>query len=90
MVDAAAVRTTLEAALPSASITVTDISGGCGSAFEVALVWAGFAGKPRLARHRAVTGALAGLMPSIHALSVTKAKTPQEEAEAGGGAAKPA
>jgi len=86
----AAVEASLAAALPGALTTVVDTSGGCGAAFEVSLVWQGFAGKPRLARHRAVTGALASLMPSIHALSIKKAATPEEEEEKAAAAAAPA
>ena len=87
-VSASSVQAALETALPGARVAVTDTSGGCGAAFEVSLVWAGFADKPRLARHRAVTAALQPLMSSIHALSITKTKTPAEEEE--GGAATPA
>ena len=82
-VTAATVQAALERALPGARVAVTDTSGGCGAAFEVALVWDGFAGKTRLARHRAVTSALQPLMPAIHALSITKTKTPAEEEEGG-------
>jgi stress-induced morphogen len=79
MVDAATVQAALEAGLiNTTSVSVIDVSGGCGSAFEVALIWPGFAGKTRLARHRAVTGALAEMMPSIHALSIKKTATPEE------------
>lgn len=90
MVDAASVTAALHAALPGSKADVLDVSGGCGSAFEVALVWHGFEGKARLARHRAVTGALADLMPDIHALSI-KCATPGEDqaAQAGAGDAKP-
>ena len=90
--DASTVQATLHAGLPGAtSVHVLDVSGGCGSAIEVELVWPGFAGKARLARHRTVTGALADLMPSIHALSIKKTATPEEEDKAAvAAAAKPA
>jgi BolA protein len=74
------VRTALTQALGAGSaIEVTDVSGGCGAAFEVAIVSGSLAG-PRLGRHRKIQSALSGLMPSIHALSIKKAVTPEEEA----------
>lgn len=40
-----------------------------------------FQGKPVLARHRLVHGALAGEMVNIHALSIKKAQTPEQAAD---------
>lgn len=59
----------------------------CGTSYEVRLVSAAFAGKRLLERHKLVNAALAELMPDIHALSIKKAKTPEEE-EAAAAAAK--
>jgi len=63
---------------------------GCGTSFEVRVVSAAFAGKRLLERHKLVNAALADLMPDIHALSIKKAKTPEEEAAAGAAVAAPA
>lgn len=57
---------------------VVDISGGCGSSFTVEIVSEQFQGKRLLERHRMVNGALAEEMNEIHALSITKALTPDQ------------
>lgn len=57
---------------------VVDISGGCGSSFTVEIVSEQFQGKRLLERHRMVNGALAEEMKEIHALSITKALTPDQ------------
>ncbi|CAH2892008.1 MAG: Cell division protein BolA [uncultured Paraburkholderia sp.] len=84
---AALIEARLTAALaPIASIRITDDSaqhaGHAGAAagghFSVTIVAAAFAGKPRVARHRMVYGALADAMQrGIHALAIT-AYTPEE------------
>jgi stress-induced morphogen len=56
---------------------VVDVSGGCGSSFDVLIVSAKFDGVPLLQRQRSVNTALAALMSSIHALTM-KALTPAE------------
>jgi BolA protein len=48
----------------------------------VHIVSPAFAGKRLLERHKMVNAALAPLMGSIHALSIRKAKTPEEDAAA--------
>ena len=60
-----------------------DTSGGCGAAFEVALVVsAKFAGLKPLEKHRLVNAALAGpLKEAIHALSIKKLLTPEARAK---------
>jgi stress-induced morphogen len=65
---------------PSTVVDVEDVSGGCGASFVVSVVSESLAGKTRLARHRTIQAALAELMPAIHALSISKAATPGEEA----------
>jgi len=57
---------------------VIDISGGCGSSFEVEVVSEQFEGKRLLERHRMVNAALEEEMKEIHALSIKKAQTPQQ------------
>lgn len=51
----------------------------CGTSFEVFVISSSFEGKRVLERHKLVNAALAPLMPELHALSIRKAKTPQEE-----------
>lgn len=57
---------------------VIDTSGGCGASFKVEIVSEEFEGKRLLERHRMVNGALAEEMKDIHALSITKAMTPDQ------------
>ncbi|CAN4114177.1 unnamed protein product [Withania somnifera] len=50
----------------------------CGAKFSVVIVTEQFEGKRLLERHRMVNGALAEEMKEIHALSITKALTPEQ------------
>ena len=77
--------------LPSHSVARVprDPGRGCGESFEVSVVSKQFAGKPALARHRLVHGALAGAMADIHALSIKQAITPEQRAAAAAAAAPP-
>ena len=63
------IRRALEAALPGARIDVEDTTGG-GDHFDVRVASAAFAGKTLVEQHQLVYGALDGLMPRIHALSL--------------------
>lgn len=66
--------------LPPNNIKVVDQSGGCGSAFEVTkVVSSSFEAKAPLARHRLVNAALKEELATIHALSIKRCLTPQEE-----------
>lgn len=78
---AQALHARLAERIPEAEIFVEDEShlhaghagaaGGAGH-YRVRLVWAGFAGKPSVARHRVVYDAVADWMPHrVHALSIT-------------------
>ena len=58
------------------SVMDTTGGGGCGAKFEVVIVSPFFEGKPLLARHRAVQGAMTGKV-EYHALSI-KAYTPSQ------------
>ncbi|KAL3527970.1 hypothetical protein ACH5RR_012626 [Cinchona calisaya] len=57
---------------------VVDVSGGCGAKFTVQIVSEQFEGKRLLERHRMVNAALTEEMKEIHALSITKALTPNQ------------
>ncbi|CAA2962669.1 BOLA2, partial [Olea europaea subsp. europaea] len=57
---------------------VIDTSGGCGASFTVEIVSEKFEGKRLLERHRMVNAALSEEMNQIHALSITKAVTPEQ------------
>ncbi|KAK3024942.1 hypothetical protein RJ639_042946, partial [Escallonia herrerae] len=57
---------------------VIDTSGGCGASFQVEIVSEQFEGKRLLERHRMVNAALTEEMKDIHALSITKAVTPDQ------------
>ncbi|XP_062500337.1 bolA-like protein 2 [Corticium candelabrum] len=58
-------------------VEVKDVSGGCGSSFEVLVVSSQFEGKPLLQRHRLVNRCLANELEKIHAFS-QKTVTPTE------------
>uniref|UniRef100_A0A0N5AV08 Bola bacterial stress-induced morphogen-related protein n=1 Tax=Syphacia muris TaxID=451379 RepID=A0A0N5AV08_9BILA len=61
----------LEKRFPKAtSIKVTDISGGCGSMYQVTVESAEFAGKSRVLQHKSVTDALKAEMPSMHGIVI--------------------
>jgi len=69
------IRQMIESGLPGAS---AEVSGDDGVHFEARVVFAGFAGKLPLARHRMVYATLGGRMGGeIHALSL-KTLTPDE------------
>ncbi|XP_059307923.1 protein BOLA2 [Lycium ferocissimum] len=72
------VESSLTAKLNASHLEVIDMSGGCGAKFSVVVVSEQFEGKRLLERHRMVNGALAEEMKEIHALSITKAVTPEQ------------
>lgn len=70
------IRRLIEVGLPDARV---DVRGEDGVHFEATVVYAGFAGKLPLARHRMVYATLGELMGrEIHALQLTKTQTPEE------------
>lgn len=84
----AAIRRALEAALSPEQLEIEDqsarhaghagVRGHGGGHFAVHIVAAGFAGKPRIARHRMVHAALGdAFRDEIHALSI-RAEAPGE------------
>lgn len=79
---AADVQKKLQEALAATDVTVNDISGGCGSSFEVHVTSAAFEGKTLLQRHRLVNDALKAEMEHIHALTIKRCHTPEQAAKA--------
>ena len=63
------IRRRIETALPGARVEVADTTGG-GDHFEVHVRASSFTGKTLVEQHQLVYGALGGLMPQIHALSL--------------------
>jgi stress-induced morphogen len=76
MLDAEEIRVQLAEAFPGATVAAAD-STGAGDHFAVTVESASFAGKSLVERHQMVYGALAPLMPRIHALQL-KTITPGE------------
>ncbi|KAH6810103.1 BolA-like family protein [Perilla frutescens var. frutescens] len=72
------VESTLKSKLNPHHLDVTDTSGGCGASYSIEVVSEQFEGKRLLERHRLVNAALAEEMKHIHALSITKALTPDQ------------
>ncbi|WPT16810.1 Protein BOLA2 [Picochlorum sp. SENEW3] len=81
-VNAQMLQDRLREYLKSDQVEVLDISGGCGSSFEVYAVSDMFEGKRLLQRHKLVNEGIGqSLMAEIHALSIKKTKTVAEEGE---------
>ncbi|KAK4393827.1 protein BOLA2 [Sesamum angolense] len=59
-------------------LDVVDTSGGCGASFSIEIATEQFEGKRLLERHRMVNAALVEELKQIHALSITKALTPEQ------------
>ncbi|HKT85550.1 MAG TPA: BolA family transcriptional regulator [Novosphingobium sp.] len=67
------IETLIQAALPDAHVTITDLAGD-GDHYAAHVVSAAFAGKPRVAQHKMVYEALGGRMGgALHALQLTTA-----------------
>ena len=82
MASAASVEAALRTAFPgAATLSVEDVSGGCGASFSLRIVDEAFAGVAPLARQRRVHAALGGAVKAIHALEI-KAWTPAQAAAA--------
>ena len=68
---AADIEALIVAGRPGARVTITDLAGD-GDHYAAHVVWSGFAGKPRVAQHKAVYEALGGRMGgALHALQLT-------------------
>ncbi len=68
-----AIESLIRAALPDATVEITDLAGD-GDHYSAHVVSAAFAGKPRVAQHKMVYEALGGRMGGeLHALQLTTA-----------------
>jgi stress-induced morphogen len=68
--SAADIERHIKEALPDAAVTVTDLAGD-GDHYEVKVISAAFAGKPRVMQHKMVYEALGGKVGGVlHALAV--------------------
>jgi len=78
MISPDEIKTTLEKALPGATIAVQDLTGG-GDHFQVLIVSSAFEGKGLVDQHQMVYGALRESLGNerIHALSL-KTYTPEQ------------
>ncbi|KAL0332712.1 UNVERIFIED_CONTAM: protein BOLA2 [Sesamum calycinum] len=72
------VEATLKSKLNPSHLDVVDTSGGCGASFSIEIATEQFEGKRLLERHRMVNAALVEELKQIHALSITKALTPEQ------------
>jgi stress-induced morphogen len=71
--SAAEIEALIRAALPDAQVTITDLAGD-GDHYAAHVVSPSFAGKGRVAQHKAVYEALGGRMGgALHALQLTTA-----------------
>ena len=74
------IRASLDASdelAPLSHVDITDISGGCGTAFNIIAVTPAFAEKSLINRHRMMHKALDAHMSQIHALKL-KCFTPDK------------
>ena len=70
---AAEIEALIRAGLSGAEVTITDLAGD-GDHYAAYVVWDGFEGMSRVARHKAVYAALEGRMGAeLHALQLTTA-----------------
>ncbi|KAF5544699.1 hypothetical protein FNAPI_9332 [Fusarium napiforme] len=73
-------REAIKQRLEAAHVEVTDMSGGCGQAFNSVIVSPQFQGLSSLKRHRLVNAALKDEIAIIHAWTA-KCQTPEEYAK---------
>lgn len=78
-ISAEKIQEKLKEQLQAEQVQVVDTSGGCGSAFQVAVVAEAFQGKRLLERHQLVHQVLEEELKSIHAISITKTLTPEQD-----------
>lgn len=72
-----AMHKALQTQLEAVHVKVTDVSGGCGSMFDVEVVSPQFAGQSRVKQHRMVNEILKEEIKSMHGLTI-KTMTPEQ------------
>ncbi|KAF4041714.1 BolA-like protein [Phytophthora infestans] len=72
-----AMHTTLQTQLEAVHVKVTDVSGGCGSMFDVEVASPQFAGQSRVKQHRMVNEILKEEIKSMHGLTI-RTMTPEQ------------
>jgi stress-induced morphogen len=76
--SASQIETMIRAALPDATVEVSDLAGD-GDHYSARVVSRAFAGLPRVRQHQLVYAALGGRMGGeLHALQLTTAAPPEE------------
>ncbi|KAI9919424.1 hypothetical protein PsorP6_017302 [Peronosclerospora sorghi] len=63
-------QTALKQKLDAVHVKVTDVSGGCGSMYDVEVASDQFAGQSRVQQHRMVNEILADEIKSMHGLTI--------------------
>uniref|UniRef100_M4BXR7 BolA-like protein n=1 Tax=Hyaloperonospora arabidopsidis (strain Emoy2) TaxID=559515 RepID=M4BXR7_HYAAE len=72
-----AMHTALQQQLKAEHVKVTDVSGGCGSMFDVEVASAQFAGQSRVKQHRMVNEVLREEIKTMHGLTI-RTMTPEQ------------
>ncbi|CAI5738833.1 unnamed protein product [Hyaloperonospora brassicae] len=72
-----AMHVALQQQLKAEHVKVTDVSGGCGSMFDVEVVSAQFAGQSRVKQHRMVNEVLKNEIKNMHGLTI-RTMTPEQ------------
>ncbi|KAG2773602.1 hypothetical protein JG687_00011387 [Phytophthora cactorum] len=72
-----AMHTALQAQLDAVHVKVTDVSGGCGSMFDVEVASSQFTGQSRVKQHRMVNEILKEEIKSMHGLTI-RTMTPEQ------------
>ncbi|DAZ98119.1 TPA: hypothetical protein N0F65_003105 [Lagenidium giganteum] len=74
-----AMQKSLKEKLEASHVKVLDVSGGCGSMFDIEVVSAQFAGQSRVKQHRMVNEILKDEIKSMHGLTI-RTMTPEQYA----------
>ncbi|ETK79503.1 hypothetical protein F441_14905 [Phytophthora nicotianae CJ01A1] len=72
-----AMHAALQKQLDAVHVKVTDVSGGCGSMFDVEVASPQFAGQSRVKQHRMVNAILKEEIKSMHGLTI-RTMTPEQ------------
>ncbi|KAG6616175.1 bolA-like protein 3 isoform X2 [Phytophthora cinnamomi] len=72
-----AMHAALQTRLEAVHVKVTDVSGGCGSMFDIEVASAQFAGQSRVKQHRMVNEILKEEIKDMHGLTI-RTMTPEQ------------